>query len=449
MNSARVPGWVWAVLLLVHAIGFAWSIDKRTWDFPDSGRYRQAGLNMRNQGQLYARAWPTQMPRGQAVQEFTIRPPGYPAILTVLGSAQGSPWLALLFQNALSLLALGTVLNWWARMAQPARRHWLGAVVIVLLFPAQLIYANAVMSEIWLQVCLLGAVGSALLFSITGQLRYFVGGAVALGLALLLKPVCFPLAAIAAVAAGWLAWKRQRVMLLLVGLLPVLVAGVYMRWNEQRTGYFHFSSIAEINLLHYNAAGVVCQLAGPAAEENWVAKVLRAANAQPDFAARQRLIQHQADSVIFAHPFVYGRQHLMGMGTLLLDPGRFDINEFMRLQPLPGGGLLAQVRAEGWRAAIERLPLGLLALLGLLTLGNIIRLLLAVRGFTSLRQGPIVWRVARWLAVGVLGYLALLTGPLGAARFLVPAWPLLLGLALLGFRGPTAPPASGPIAASA
>ncbi len=43
----------------------------------------------------------------------------------------------------------------------------------------------------------------------------------------------------------------------------------------QRTGYFHFSSIAEINLLHYNAAGVVRQLDGPAAEEKWVAGVLQ------------------------------------------------------------------------------------------------------------------------------------------------------------------------------
>ena len=449
MKGARVPGWVWAVLLLVHAVGFAWTIDKEAWNFPDSGRYRQAGLNMRKQGQLYARAWPTEVPRGQAVQEFTIRPPGYPVILNVLGSSQGSPWLALLFQNALSLLALGTVLRWWARTAQPTGRHWLGAVGIVLLFPAQLIYANAVMSELWLQVCLLGAVGSALLFSITERLRYFVGGAAAIGLALLLKPVCFPLAAITAAAAGWLAWKRKRGVLLLVGMLPVLVAGLYMRWNEQRTGYFHFSSIAEINLLHYNAAGVVRQLDGPAAEENWVAGVLRGANAQPDFAARQRLIQHQADSVILAHPFVYGRQHLMGMGAFLLDPGRFDISAFLGLQPLPGGGLLTQVRAVGWLAAMARLPLGMLAVLGLLTLVNVVRLLLAVRGFVSLRHGPVEWRVARWLAVGLLGYLALLTGPLGAARFLVPAWPLLLGLALLGLRGPTAPPASGPIAASA
>jgi hypothetical protein len=38
----------------------------------------------------------------------------------------------------------------------------------------------------------------------------------------------------------------------------------------------------------------------------------------------------------------------------------------------------------------------------------------------------------RWIAVGLLAYVALLTGPLGAARFLVPVWPLWLALALRG-----------------
>ena len=438
MGNGHVPRWVWVVLLFAHAVCFFWALYNRRWDFPDSSRYRQAGLNIREHGQLYARVWPPEVSHGKAVQEFTIRPPGYPVVLDLMGEAQGSPWLVLLLQNALSVLALAAVLQWWARIAKPPRRYWLGAVVLVLLFPAQLIYANAVMSELWLQACLLVAVWWALIFSDTGRVRHLLGVALAIGMALLLKPVCFPLAVVMAVVGGWLAWKRQRNALLLVGLLPVLIAGIYMRWNEQRTGYFHFSSIAEINLLHYNAAGVVRQLDGPVAEEKWVTGVLLAANAQPDFAGRQRLIRNRADSVIFAHPFVYARQHLLGMGTMLLDPGRFDISEFLALKPLPGGGLLARVRAEGWREAVGGLPMGLLTVLGLLALANFGRLLLAIRGFMRLGRGPASLRSARWLAVAVLGYLALLTGPLGAARFLVPAWPLLLGLALVGLRGPAA-----------
>ena len=214
-----------------------------------------------------------------------------------------------------------------------------------------------------------------------------------------------------------------------------------MAWNQQRTGYFHFSSIAEINLLHYNAAGVVRQVEGPAAEEAWVAGVLRAANAQKDFAARQRLIQTRAKAMVLAHPWVYAQQHVLGMAAFLLDPGRFDISEFLGLAPLAGGGLLAQVRAGAWGRAIGQLPLALLAGLLVVLLANSIRLALAVRGFWQLGRGPAAWRAWRLVAVGLLAYLALLTGPLGAARFLMPAWPLLLGLALMGLRGPVLPPA--------
>lgn len=109
---------------------------------------------------------------------------------------------------------------------------------------------------------------------------------------------------------------------------------------------------------------------------------------------------------------------------------------------MAGGGLLAQMRAGGLWRAVGQLPLGLLAGLLVVLLANITRLALAVQGFRRLGQGPMECRAGRWVAVGLLAYLALLTGPLGAARFLMPAWPLLLGLALTGLSGPAAPAAT-------
>ena len=58
--------------------------------------------------------------------------------------------------------------------------------------------------------------------------------------------------------------------------------------------------------------------------------------------------------------------------------------------------------------------------------------MLAVRGFLILATGGKMVQVGRWLAAGLVLYVALLTGPLGATRFLVPVWPLLLALALAG-----------------
>jgi hypothetical protein len=436
MGHTRIPSWVWMVLGMVHVLAMAWALHSGRWDFPDSERYCQAAANLVQHGQLYARVWPADAPHGQAMQEFTIRPLGYPAILAALRGFAGSPWLILLVQNGLSLLTIRTVLKWWARQAQPLPRHWVGALILILTFPAQIIYPNAVMSEAFLQSLLLAMAAAILAFHRTGRLRYWAGIAGSVTLALLLKPICCLLVVGLGVAGLVLGWRKRQLALLVIGLLPMLVMGMYMAWNQQRTGYFHFSSIAEINLLHYNAAGVVRQVEGPATEDAWVAGVLRSANAQADFAARQRLIEARALDVLLAHPVVYARQHLLGMAAFFLDPGRFDVSEFLGLAPLVGGGLLAQVRAGGMWRAVGQLQLGLVAALLVVLLANITRLVLAVRGFWRLGRGAGAERAGRWVAVGLLAYLALLTGPLGAARVLMPAWPLLLGLALVGLRGP-------------
>ncbi|GAA3978090.1 hypothetical protein [Hymenobacter antarcticus] len=435
MERPRVPGWVWAVLVAGHLLTLCWVLRTANWSFPDSDRYLQAAENIRLHGQLYARPWMGVLPQGQAMQEFTIRTLGYPVVVMSLAWAKGVSAL-LVFQSLLSLLNIGLVLAWWARRARPTNGQWLLALLGIVTFPAQFIYAHAVMSEILLQTAVLLMTWAALAFIKTRELRYFTAGIGAVVAALLIKPVFYPLAVVPAVLGVVLAWQRTTKGLALLGLVPVVVVALYMGWNKQRTGYLHFSSIAEINLLHYNAAGVVRQIEGPAVEEEWVANVLHEAAAQPDFAARQQLIQQRAGAILWAHPIVYARQHAQGMLTLFLDPGRFDVSHLAGLAEPKGGGLLAQARAGGLWRAVSRLPLGLLAVLGMVMLANGMRLVLAVRGFWRLRSEGRVLRQGRWVAVGLLLYVAVLTGPLGAARFLVPVWPLLLALALVGLRWP-------------
>jgi hypothetical protein len=80
----RLPAAVWLVLVLAHALAFAQALRTGHYAFPDSGRYVQAAHNLRQHGQLYARPWPAQPPQGQAVQEFTIRPPSTVASTSTL-----------------------------------------------------------------------------------------------------------------------------------------------------------------------------------------------------------------------------------------------------------------------------------------------------------------------------------------------------------------------------
>ncbi|MDJ0365689.1 hypothetical protein QMK33_11045 [Hymenobacter sp. H14-R3] len=446
-----LPGGVWLVLLLVHGLAATHALRTGHYCFPDSGRYVQAAQNMGQRGQLYAQPWPAGLPTGRAVQEFSIRPPGYPALLWLLGAPVG----VLLLQNMLSIVGLAAVLSGWAarRARPPGLGAWLAALGLVLSFPAQFIYANALMSELPLQAVLLLGVGLAGGFARTGRLGYLVGVAALLVAAWLLKPVCAPFTVVFLAMASWLAWRRHRPALLLVGGLPLLLALSYMGWNWQRTGYLHFSSISTINLLHYNAAGVLRQAQGPAAEEAWVAQTLRVANAQPSFGARQASIETAAVAMLRRYPLRYAGQHLLGMITFFIDPGRFDMSVFWGKNQ--SAGLLAALRGQGVAGVVRGLAgqsMPLVTLLLITLLANALRLVLALRGLlrpaTPSAAGRADWLrigapAGRWLAAALLGYLALLTGPLGAARFLVPGWPLLLALALHGLpqlAAPTPPP---------
>ena len=428
-----MPKWVWLVLVAAHALALGWALRAHAWDFPDSDRYRQAADNLRLHGELYARPWPISPPKGQAIQEFTIRPIGYPLAVMMFEKGREKPLMLLLLQNLLSVLNLAIVLRWWSQRARPTQRQWAGALVLLLTFPGQLIYANAVMSELLLQAVVLAMTGAGLYFIETKANKWWALACGASVAALLIKPVFYPLAWVAAAAGAYVAWQWKRPSLALVGAIPILVAGLYMGWNWQRTGYFHFSSIGEINLLHYNAAGVIRQTQGVRAEEQWVAAVLRQADTQPTFAARQTVIRRSATAVLRANVGRYCGQHAVGMVAFFLDPGRFDISQFLRVAPPKGGGLLAQSRAGGLARALAQLPGALLGLLAFLTLANAGRLALAARGFWRLGQVGASLRYGRWLAVGLIGYVALLTGPLGAARFMVPVWPLMLALVLEGW----------------
>jgi len=438
-NVGKVPSWVWAVLVLVHLGFLIYSVTHHSWFFPDTDRYIAAGQNLREYGELYARPWPATAPSGQAIQEFTIRPPGYPLFLSVLGVEANSvqPVWVLLVQSLLSMLNLGWVLIYWAKRAEPSAKQW-AASLFLLLFPGQFIYANAVMSEIVLQTVVLGlaGLGAGCLIRPTGM--RVAGLALSTCLAFLLKPVFYLLAFVLPILILGLAWQHRRVVWSLMGIVPLAVLLLYMQWNEQRTGYFHFSSIAEINLLHYNAAGVVRQVEGKQAEDRWVADVLAEANAQLSFRQRQLLIQHRATDVLKAHPVVYLRQQVQGMLAFFLDPGRFDIARFLSLNT-GAGGLLEQMRGAGMRGLLEalwKLPLGFLALLALIAVANATRLGLAIRGFWRAHFAAKELKRGRWCLAGLILYVALLTGPLGAARFLVPVWPLLLLLALWGVKMP-------------
>lgn len=426
------PRWLWLTLVTTHALACGYQLWAGHWLFPDSDRYLEAAGNLLRHGTLYAWPWPAD--GSFSPQEFSIRPPGYPVFLLLLGLRVP---LILLVQNALALGSVLLVARWLARHQPMSARRWRLFLLLTLTAPAHFIYANALMSEPLLQVMTTGLWFCLSAFLQSGRWRPLAGAALLTATALLTKPVFYPFAAVLLLLIGAVilaphVLRRGAVVppanplfLLLIAALPLLVALTWQARNYERTGYFHFSSIAEINLLRYNTRAVLRATEGPDAAEQFVARVVQEGEAKPGFAAQQRFIKQEASAALLQHPVAYASLHLRGMLNCLLDPGRFDLAQVAGLPTSEATGLLRAFDQGGYAGLLRVLatqPWGLLLLLALVFVGNLGRLLCFV-SFLRNRALPLG---ARLMAAGLVLYVIGLTGPLGAARFLVPILPLLL-----------------------
>ncbi|RPD47195.1 hypothetical protein DNI29_13695 [Hymenobacter sediminis] len=347
----------------------------------------------------------------------------------------------MVFQNLLSLLNVGLALRWLEQKVVEAKPVWFWGVMLFLTtaMPAQYIYANVLMSEVLLQTAVVALWLTLEKFlNEPSRSSYFAGTVASAVLCLLIKPVFFPFAVVLLSIGGWLAWQQRRPLLALLGAMPLVVALLWMARNEAQTGYFHFSNIAEINLLHYNVHGVLQATEGIQAADAFVDSTEAAVQQQPTFRQGQQLLRSRSIAKLQQYLGTYIAQHTKGMVNLLLDPGRFDVVYFLGLPEKASTGFLQQVNQGGYSAvlrAVRQLPLALLGGLLLVAAGNLLRLALLLQ-FTFSRRYALVYRL---VVVGLVVYLAVLTGPLGAARFVVPVLPLLLagagaGLATIKLR---------------
>ena len=409
---------VFLLIGLLHALVLGWQLLHRTEFFPDSDRYVQEAANIAQYGRYYA------SPLNETIrpQEFTIRPPGYPLFLVLTNWLGGGAVLTLVLQNLLSLLNIWLILRWLREFAL-SRAQVVALLLALLTFPAQLIYANALMSELLLQTCVTGLALGLDAYLRRQRLSGWILASLLTTAALLIKPVFFPFALVLLPLGGWLAWRRRNAELLAWGALPLAVAILYMSWNYERTGYFHFSSIAEINLLRYNVRAVLRATEGPEAAEAFVVNTVAASERLPDYDAQQHFITAECARVLARNPLAYGVLHARGMVNFFLDPGRFDLVHFLNLPE--EGGLLQSFSAQGYGGIWQKLrglQPGLLLTLALVFLANLLRLA-ALLLFLFDRRAPLLLRL---VVTGLILYVALLTGPLGAARFVVPVFPLLL-----------------------
>lgn len=387
----------------------------------DSYGYAMQADNIIANGSWYAEDWNATL----LVDYFSIRPPLYAWLIVFFRLFSDSVIPLLVLQNILSITTCWLVYSFVCQNGFASKVTQRMLLLAVLLYPAQMIHTNFVMTEIVFQFWLAGILITLHQFA---QNPTWKGSFVLSGLlvlCLLTKPVSLFLPLIVWFFMAWSGFKRHGSWPLLAPQLLVILAfqGICLQ-NQHATGYYHYSSISSINQLKYNARYTLIAAHGEEYADSTVTAVMKLANVTTDYGQRLSIMSDKANEIIFRNPVAFAKVYAKGVIAFFVDPGRFDVFHFFAIEEKGTLGLMHEMQTKGPSAIgeyIQKAPVGVLFLLLLSLLWNGIVTYMFIYFLFTMRNHAL-----RNMVFVMVAYIALATGPVGVSRYRVPVFPFLL-----------------------
>lgn len=411
------------IIILLHLLFMCKQLFFGNSLLQDSREYLYAADNLLNEGRLYA--W--NLNHAFNPDWLTKRPVLYPVILAIFKVLSGGNlflFLLLLYgaQNLLSLFSLNLAMQMATKLG--ARISPMRTLFFLLFSVSQFIYANLIMCEIWLQCCMVCSV-YVMMFHEETYKKYLLI-AVLLTTAVGLKPVMMFAAWLFPAAYVFFRFRNFSLPRFLICLIPAVYITMVSLANGARTGYRHYSSISNINLLHYNLYSTLLNCYGQEKADSLIDDIHTRAQVLPDYAEEQKLIRSESIRLLREHAGTYIRLHIRGMAFSLTDPGRFDLTQFFGLPHK--GNLLYESNKGNWLQSLMRVFTGPAGMMLLVLLAfNCYRLFVVIRFvFQNMGRPDILIPLLAFPA-----YLITLTGPIGTSRFFMPLIPIVFVMFLL------------------
>ena len=398
-NQKRLRLFLFGLVALVYAGAFVHGeLHPSTRWTLDSYEYQWAANNLYDSGIFYCRDL------GEPLEAafYSRRTPLYPVLIWLPLKLAADGALVVLLQIGLGIAAaamLGAVLR---DFGLGCRLRWI-CLAAFLLYPAQVIYTQTVMAEVLLEFLLLAVLYGLVRFAKTGNRQFAVLMNVALALAPLAKPIALFLWIPNLAFWGWFVWRRKRKGLIVLALLPLLAISLWSYRNLRATGHYHFSSIVSRYMWYLTP---------------------------PDYRDRGKARDFSRVDDDSWRSFWKGRLdrwpstlwlYARGSVVFFIDPGRFDIYQFLGLeQDVSGLKILRSSTSERWQR-LMRIRGPVLVYLALVALLNVA---IACGFFASLllRRIPVEIRV--FLAL-VVGYTVAVVGLTGFSRYRLAIEPYL------------------------
>jgi hypothetical protein len=412
-------------IITIHMCFFLWQIFHGNYFLKDSQEYLRAAANLRSDFLLYC----GDLTKPLNTELFSRRPPIYPLFLAACSLFSSNPVLILIIQNILSVISIYLVRKIILQLGYSTRYDVL-FVVLLMFTPSQFIYANLIMSESFLQFLIVLMIWFYAKYLLYGKKLNGFWFNLILSLSVLTKPVFTLLIYLNLIFWIPYGFKKRKLQPVLLCLMPLLFLLAWQYRNYYKTGVFETSSIETRVLMNYNVSMFLAKTENATDAERRIRSIDSISALKVSYKERNTFLNKQAVSEIAKKPFGYAFFHMTGMAGFFLDPGRFDLVSFFNLDNEKSRGLLFRINEDGIRSAIDFIlshSVGLLVALAVIGLINLFKFTCFIFFILRFKGHNLV----TGFIIFLIFYVGLLTGPLGASRFMMPLIPAYIGCCVL------------------
>jgi len=425
-NNSKTIKQILLVFLVVFHFTMFYSLRNEPVQLRDSEEYIHSAENYYIYGNFYAGIHNAETD----YRLFSKRTPLYPLILVSFKALNIHPNYIYIVQTFLGLLNIFLALV-LLRMLLPSKRaSYILLGVFILLTPSQFIYSQFIMADLWLQTLVMVLMVSLARYLETNNKKWILTCIITGTLCALIKPVFLPASFIIGLIGLFIFLKEKIYFFTLITLIPFFSWYMLSSKNEKLTGVFHYSSIGSMNLLHYNTNLYLNKAIGQAETEKLLGPLMIVPYSKAEFKQNYQAINTVCRKALITHFAGYSFYHLKGSVLFFLDPGRFDLYSFFKIEQEDSAGFLHKGAATSkLEDMLSKHPTLFLVLI-LVFLINVIKTIGFIGFIWQNRQRKLVW-----IGAAMVFYFALITGPLGASRFALPVVLIMMCYAVGFYSG--------------
>jgi hypothetical protein len=409
------------ILAVIHAVYFIFALNFDGLYMADSYEYLKQSENLKSAHSFYC----GDLSKPIDNDLYTRRPPIYGLFIFLSGGLFQSDILIIILQSLISILTM-TGLYSMLREYESGKYSYLALPLFLVLFPPQFITSNFIMAEILMQAFVFWAFFCFVKFIKTKKSSYVYLYNIFLTLGVLTKPVLLFFWIPNILFSAYLYYKYRKSPLLIASIIQPAVVFLVCFMNLQTTGYFHYSSLKDNNLLYYNGYFILVNTKDIETANREIEDMQKYLFGISDYRKMSQEREKMGFELVEKNKLVYAKLHLKGVLNYFFDPGRFDFLNFTgQMKEKNNEGMMFTFASEGYFGIFKRLLQQNPALLIYLVIVLLMNIILFAGFFIFLFRKNINREIKFFLLLMVL-FMGFMSGPLGTLRYKIHILPLML-----------------------